>query len=82
MNYSLYVIYDKIAEQYASPFCSLNDATATRQFNQVISSNSLSEPSDFELYCCGLYSTDTGLIVPCSPLRFLCKGRVITHAQA
>lgn len=78
MNYSMYVIYDKVAEQYSAPFCSLNDATAVRQFNQISSNNHLAEPTDFELYCCGLFFTDTGIIVPQDKLRFICKGRVIS----
>lgn len=74
MNYFIYLIYDKISEQYAAPFCSLNDATAARQFHQTIRANALAEPSDFELYCCGNFSTDSGQIVPCFPLRFIIKG--------
>lgn len=80
MNYQLYLIYDKIAEQYGAPFVSLNDATATRSFNAQIVSNSLAEPSDFELYNCGIFSTDNGSIVPCTPLRFICKGKVLASA--
>lgn len=79
MNYQLYCVYDKIAEQYGAPFCSLNDATATRSFNQQINSNPMSEPTDFELYCVGLFDTDNGSIVPNIPLRFVTKGKVITN---
>lgn len=82
MNYNLYVIYDKVAQQYGAPFVSLNDATATRQFTHQISQNLMAEPSDFELYCCGIFSTDTGKIVPQDTLRFLRKGQVIVNAEA
>lgn len=80
MNYQLYVIYDKVAEQYGSPFVSLNDATATRAFNVQVQANHLAEPTDFELYNCGIFSTDSGSIVPSVPLRFIVKGKVLDNA--
>lgn len=79
MNYQLYVVYDKIAQQYGSPFLSLNDATAVRQFNHQIAQNLMAEPSDFELYQCGLFSVESGLIVPQNPLRFILKGGVVSN---
>lgn len=78
MVYQMYSIYDKVAEQYGAPFCSLNDATATRSFNQQISANQLAEPTDFELYCVACFNTDTAQLTNCS-VRFVCKGRLISN---
>lgn len=80
-NYCCYSIYDKVAEQYSAPFLSINDATATREFNQRIAVNPLAEPTDFELYSVGIFSTDSGQFVPSSPLRFICKGKVISNGK-
>lgn len=77
MNYQLYAIYDKVAEQYGSPFVSLNDAVAVRSFNAECKRNMLAEPTDFELYCIGLYDTSLGSITPNTPIRFVAKGQVI-----
>lgn len=80
MNYQMYSIYDKVSGLYSEPFVSLNDATATRSFNQRIKANPLAEPTDFELYSLGVYSSESGQIVPSSPVRFICKGMVISNA--
>lgn len=80
MIYNLYVSYDKVAEQYSAPFASLNDATATRTFNQSCMQNQLAEPTDFELYHVGSFSTDVGSISALDKPRFIAKGRVINNA--
>lgn len=79
MNYNLYVIYDKIAEQYGTPFPSLNHATATRQFNAQTNANAMAEPTDFELYCVGSYDTSSAQIVVSDKPVFVAKGRVMSH---
>lgn len=76
MNYNLYVIYDKVSEQYSAPFTSLNDATAVRHFNSVTRGNSMAEPSDFELYGVGIFNTDSASFALSSKLRFITKGSV------
>lgn len=78
MKYLLYVIYDKVAEQYGLPFASLNDATATRQFQHQVGLNQLAEPTDFELFQCAVFNTDNGQLTDCS-LRFICKGKVMSN---
>lgn len=76
MQYILYIIYDKVAETYGIPFASLNDATATRQFQHQVQLNQLAEPTDFELFACGVFDVHSGMITQNS-LRFVAKGRVI-----
>lgn len=82
MTYFVYSIYDKVAENYGSPFCSLNDATATRQFNHQVNNNALAEPTDFELYCLGSFEVSSAKLSVLSEKRFICKGKVIDYVKA
>lgn len=77
MIYRMYVIYDKVAQTYGAPFVSLNDATATRQFTHTIVQNLMAEPTDFQLYCCGVFSISTGTIEAFTQLEFIRNGEVL-----
>lgn len=78
MIYQMYVIYDRIAGIYGTPFTSLNDATAVRQFRHQIASNLMAEPTDFELYECGSFDAHSGLVTALPQNRFIEKG-VVSH---
>lgn len=82
MIYRLYVIYDKVAETYGAPYVSLNDATAVRHFQHQIAGNLMAEPSDFELFACGVFSITSGIIEPLPKLEFIQKGKVMKNEQA
>lgn len=78
MKYNMYCIYDKVSESYGAPFLAVNDATAIRQFLHQIAQNLLAEPTDFELYGCGLYDISSAEISD-AKLRFVRKGSVISN---
>lgn len=78
MKYNMYCIYDKVSETYGAPFVDVNDATAIRQFLHYIAQNHMAEPTDFELYGCGVYDISSAEISD-TKLRFVRKGAVISN---
>lgn len=76
----LYVVYDKIAGTYTSPFTAINNAVAIRSFNHEVQRYQNAEPSDFELYCLGSFDYSTGLVAAFEKLEFVVKGQVIDFA--
>lgn len=49
---------------FNQPFCDVNDEAAKRGFSYAVNNSDLMgfRPGDFDLYCLGSYSTDTGMI--------------------
>lgn len=60
----LYSVYDRLSGVYNPPFPAQNDACAVRYFNEVASKSYCG--NDYELYKCGEFSQDSGVIVPVS----------------
>lgn len=62
MKVLLFAVYDRIAQDYAQPFQSKNEDTATRSF--LAGAEGQPNNEDFELYEVGEYDTSNGLIKP------------------
>lgn len=60
MQLFVYLIFDKVAHSFAAPFVQPNEACAIRFFNHAINANQNAEPSDFELFCLGVFDTSNG----------------------
>lgn len=71
--FKLYVIYDRVAEQYAEPKTFINEGCAVRWFNGVLSQSKF-EPADFDLYCVGDFDSDTGVISALEKPSFVMHG--------
>lgn len=75
MTYSVYSIYDKVSGEFGSPFLSLKNAQAVRQF-QYMMSNSPMVAADCQLYCISEFDTETGRLVGTSAPEFICNYEV------
>lgn len=80
MNLILCVIYDRVAGTYTSPSAFLNRPCAQRWFRSAIKQNSLAEPTDFELYAVGEFSSENGVITAFERPEFVEKGVIIDDA--
>ena len=61
----LYSVYDRVAQIYAEPFVSPNDATAARAFNIAQStpeSMLYASPLDYQLWFVGSFDNSSGFI--------------------
>lgn len=58
MEFMLYTIHDKIAEEYGPPFVGKNDGIAARQARTIL--KDLPNAMDYDLYKIGLYEADSG----------------------
>ena len=85
----LYSVYDRVAQIYAEPFVSPNDATAARAFN-IVQSNPESmlyaSPADFQLWYLGSLDNHSGELLsfddPATEPHKVCDGKpreVIDH---
>lgn len=72
---NLYSVRD-INVGFNQPFCEKNDDVAQRGFAYAINNNDIMgfRPSDFDLYCVGSFSLDSGMVEPCIP-------RLIVHGN-
>lgn len=72
MQVLAYSVYDRKALVYGAPFFAPTDGSAIRSFADL--SNDINttvgrHPSDFVLYCVGVYDDQNGALAPVSPLR-------------
>lgn len=72
MIYFLYSIFDRVTAQYGEPFLSVNDATAQRKFNYLMS-NAKMVANDCQLYKLAEYSSDSGELVSFNKPLFICN---------
>lgn len=64
MKVNIYTIYDKVSEECGPVFQSKNDVVAYRAFKHLISDTPNVDLDDFELYCLGLFDTESRFFVP------------------
>ncbi len=64
MKVNIYTIYDKVSEECGPVFQSKNDVVAYRAFKHLISEESSVNPNDYDLYCLGLFDTESRFFVP------------------
>lgn len=72
----LYSVFDRVAQIYADPFSSPNDATAARAFSMAQSSPDsmlFASPQDYQLWFLGSMDNCTGDI-DCAPFK-VCDGK-------
>lgn len=70
----LYTIYDGTAESYFPPFCEDNNASAIRQFDDLIKdpqSRLNKHAADYSLWRIGRYRIDTGMLYPDTPEKLI-----------
>lgn len=66
MLVNLYSVFDQKAEAYLPPFCSQNDATATRQFSNAVSLEDHdfhNHAEDYSLWIIGTFDQAKGLLI-------------------
>lgn len=77
MKSNLYTMRDRLSGTYGSPFTSVNDASAKRDFNafcKLPQNQYLS--GDMELYKLGEFESDTGEIISYKP-EYIMRGEII-----
>lgn len=75
MKLNAYSIYDNKALQYYPPFFASTDGAAVRNFADLANdaqTNVGRHPSDYVLYCVGIYDDGNGQLLPEQPLRHVC----------
>ncbi|UPW41055.1 nonstructural protein [Sigmofec virus UA08Rod_5658] len=79
MIFQIYSIRDALSG-FMTPVIEQNDAIAMRNFamacDRMSSSNSLMvfRPRDFSFYRIGTFDSDSGLVVPVTPIELVCDG--------
>lgn len=74
----VFVIYDKITQQYSVPMFQVNKQMAIRHFDRLTQNPSnLSETTDYEMYITGTYSQETGQVITNEKLEFVKKATPI-----
>ena len=54
----LYTVYDVVAEECGPIFEAKNDAIARRQFDNMLQSQRVAYPKDYELHCIGFFDRE------------------------
>lgn len=83
MLYNVYSVRD-VHTGFLSPTYEVNDNAAKRNFAHAVNQpDSLlySHAKDYSLYFVGQYDTDTGNLVPASPVRVVCEASSLLEVQ-
>ena len=64
MKVNIYTIYDKIAEECGPVYQAKNDVVAYRAFKSLIGDTPNVNPNDYDVYCLGLFDTESRFFVP------------------
>jgi hypothetical protein len=75
--YGMYSVYDKAAKLFFSPTIDVNDDTAMRGFEQMLTVNNSAmqfRPDDYELYQVGTFDPETGYVSALVPPSRLYRG--------
>lgn len=67
MTYDIYLIYDRVSNQFGEPFFAVSQGVAVRRFNYMMS-NAPMVAKDCDLYLYGYYNSETGEITCCNQL--------------
>lgn len=81
-DYKLYSLRDRLADSFRSVVLDVSDATAQRNFAFAVTNTPemAFQSKDLELCCIGEFDSKTGVIVPCVPIRVVCRGdEVLNH---
>ena len=64
MKVNIYTIYDVVAKECGPVFQAKNDVVAHRAFKSLIGDTPNANPSDYDIYCLGLFDTESRFFVP------------------
>jgi len=81
----IYVVLDKLAGAYGSPFVMQNDSIAVRDFAFACRQpeSSLSRhPEDYSLWCIGAFDDNSGRIAPLEKMRHVGDAINFTSQEA
>ncbi|QCQ84817.1 nonstructural protein [Blackfly microvirus SF02] len=70
----LYSVYDSKALAYSPPFMAGTDGLAVRMLTELVSDNITNigrHPSDFRLYCVGMFDDQSGGLAPLAPAEHI-----------
>lgn len=62
MQYNIYSVYDKTAEEFGPPFVAVNDGVAKRQYKNFGIPEALQD--EYELHCIGTFDSKDGSVLP------------------
>lgn len=77
MIYAMYAVYDKAAKLFFTPTIDVNDETAMRGFEQMLTVNNSAmqfRPDDYDLYQVGTFDPETGYVSAMVPPSRLYRG--------
>lgn len=77
MKYYMYSIFDRVAQTYSNPFCSINDQDATRSFARAVNDSNTSicaAPHDYSLYLLAEWHALDGVISALDRPAHVCNG--------
>lgn len=83
MKRPMYAMFDSKAGSYSPPFIDNNDATALRGFAEAVNTNEhfRYSPADYSLYHLGDFDNESGKIVVCEPVEFMCNGASVINEK-
>ncbi len=64
MKVNIYTIFDKVQEECGPVFQAKSDVVAYRAFKRIISDTPSVHFDDYDLYCLGLFDTESRFFVP------------------
>lgn len=83
MKYKVFSIRDKYTS-FMSPAVDINEESAKRNFAYAINNNPgvmNFAPEDHDLYEIGTYDSESGLIEPVVPIKFICNGMEVFNEK-
>lgn len=82
MTYGVFAIRDKVAEEFRSITCDVNESTAKRNFAYAVNNSPELQfaAKDYELYCIGDFQSDKGLVTPMVPAVLIARGDEVLNA--
>lgn len=84
MRTRVYSIYDLKSLTYAPPFIATTDGVAMRMLKELVDDNNNMvgrHPSDFKLYCIGIFDDQQGLILAEQPVAHVIDAVALVSFQ-
>jgi len=78
----MYSVYDSKSEIFSSPFTSVNDSTAVRDFSRAVNDEQTDInrfPLDYSLFTLGTFDDTSGVITPASPPAVLVQAASLVN---
>lgn len=84
MQLNGYTVFDNKALQYHPPFFVSTDGAAVRMLRDLVEDPNSTigrHPTDYVLYCCGVYNDANGHFTPEMPLRHIMDAIALVKVQ-